>query len=314
MHRDIKTMNVLLNNEGEAEICDFGMAREMRDDAVMQLTPRVGTLWYRAPEIFLSPASYGRPIDIWAAGCVIAEMYLQRPLFQCTIPPGLTRNEQEAAQVQNIFSIVGPPPPDLDWAQSVVLQGAPGNLARYLQGHVPTMSPQAIDLLVRMLSIDPARRPTPNQVLQDKYFYVSAWSDRDQVKKRLRQCLERQPYCCDLASPFDLSGLSAMGSYGGSSRDSLNDGRATKTSTQPTKVGSTRLTLGLTKQDLTKHNKQLQHGASVSGQPLSNSNKLGTVSVSKPQSPVPLMPSKGGGAIVPSSHRLLLPLKKNDKK
>lgn len=60
---------------------DFGLAKTY--DFEMRLTSVVVTLWYRAPEVLLSQ-SYNSKVDIWSAGCIIAEIYAKRALFPGT--------------------------------------------------------------------------------------------------------------------------------------------------------------------------------------------------------------------------------------
>ena len=83
MHRDIKTSNVLYQNStGRIALADFGLARRFGDPAPDDppYTRNVVTLWYRAPELLLGATSYSGPdIDLWAVGCVFAELLLKRP-------------------------------------------------------------------------------------------------------------------------------------------------------------------------------------------------------------------------------------------
>jgi cell division cycle 2-like protein len=71
IHRDIKTSNLLLNNQGMLKLADFGLAREYTQPS-KPMTPVVVTLWYRAPELLLGEKKYGPAIDMWAVGCVMA--------------------------------------------------------------------------------------------------------------------------------------------------------------------------------------------------------------------------------------------------
>lgn len=77
-HRDLKPENLLINSMNVVKLADFGLAREIRSRP--PLTEYVSTRWYRAPELLLSSTSYNSPIDIFAMGCILAEMYLLRPL------------------------------------------------------------------------------------------------------------------------------------------------------------------------------------------------------------------------------------------
>jgi mitogen-activated protein kinase 15 len=74
IHRDLKPSNVLINSECEAKVCDFGLVRslasEEREEVV--LSEEVATKWYRAPELLLGSRSYGKPVDVWSIGCIIA--------------------------------------------------------------------------------------------------------------------------------------------------------------------------------------------------------------------------------------------------
>jgi len=81
------------------KLADFGLAREMRDRS-SPLTEYVSTRWYRAPELLLKYANYGQSIDVFALGCIMAELYLGRPIF-----PGRTESEQ----LMTIVGVLGTP-------------------------------------------------------------------------------------------------------------------------------------------------------------------------------------------------------------
>ncbi|CAD8164080.1 unnamed protein product [Paramecium pentaurelia] len=95
-HRDIKPENLLIDNELNLKLCDFGFARTIQSQE--QLTDYVATRWYRSPELLISN-NYGKQVDIWAIGCIMGELIDGQPLF-----PG----ENEMDQLYLIQKIIGP--------------------------------------------------------------------------------------------------------------------------------------------------------------------------------------------------------------
>mgnify|MGYP002636163408 CR=1 FL=1 len=83
IHRDIKCANILIGVDGTLKLCDFGLARLVQKTTLPQaLTPRVVTRWYRAPELLIDDKYYSFGVDVWSAGCVLAEILSEgKPLF-----------------------------------------------------------------------------------------------------------------------------------------------------------------------------------------------------------------------------------------
>ncbi|RWW22342.1 hypothetical protein BHE74_00025022 [Ensete ventricosum] len=81
LHRDIKGSNLLIDNEGSLKIADFGLATTFDPDHKHPMTSRVVTLWYRAPELLLGATDYGVGIDLWSAGCILAELLARKPIM-----------------------------------------------------------------------------------------------------------------------------------------------------------------------------------------------------------------------------------------
>ena len=77
-HRDLKPENLLCYNN-TIKIADFGLAKKC--DAIPPHTDYVSTRWYRAPEILLRSPDYNTPIDIFALGAIMSELFTMRPLF-----------------------------------------------------------------------------------------------------------------------------------------------------------------------------------------------------------------------------------------
>lgn len=100
IHRDLKPVNILINENCDLKICDFGLARLQEP----QMTGYVSTRYYRAPEIMLSWQRYGNKVDLWSVGCIVAEMFLGRPLF-----PGT----DHINQFYLIMDLLGNPPDEV---------------------------------------------------------------------------------------------------------------------------------------------------------------------------------------------------------
>lgn len=104
VHRDIKPSNLLLNKDCHLKICDFGLARSLESGQGTvenpKLTDYLGTRWYRAIEVLLGSMHYTFAVDIWAVGCIYAEMLLSRPLF-----PGTSVIDQ----VVKVLELIGRP-------------------------------------------------------------------------------------------------------------------------------------------------------------------------------------------------------------
>uniref|UniRef100_A0A3B4ZG61 Cyclin-dependent kinase-like 2 n=1 Tax=Stegastes partitus TaxID=144197 RepID=A0A3B4ZG61_9TELE len=82
IHRDIKPENILISQGGVVKLCDFGFARTVASPSEGGVyTDYVATRWYRAPELLVGDIKYGKPVDVWALGCLLIEMLTGQPLF-----------------------------------------------------------------------------------------------------------------------------------------------------------------------------------------------------------------------------------------
>lgn len=79
-HRDLKPENILVSSCGKIKICDFGSSKIVNEKGLN--TPYIVSRYYRAPELILCITKYSVEIDIWAAGCILAELFLLKPLFK----------------------------------------------------------------------------------------------------------------------------------------------------------------------------------------------------------------------------------------
>ncbi|XP_065848009.1 probable serine/threonine-protein kinase At1g54610 [Euphorbia lathyris] len=163
LHRDIKGSNLLIDKKGMLKIADFGLANYYNPKR--PLTSRVVTLWYRAPELLLGSTNYGVGIDLWSAGCLLAEMLAARPIM-----PGRT----EVEQLHRIFKLCGTPSEDY-WKKLKLSttfrppkQYKPSLFEAF--GEFPESS---LGLLTTLLALDPAYRGSASSALQSEFFYIS---------------------------------------------------------------------------------------------------------------------------------------------
>ncbi|GAB4821372.1 hypothetical protein N2152v2_008418 [Parachlorella kessleri] len=238
LHRDLKPSNILVMGPGEEQgvlkIADFGLTRVFREP----LEPLwnngvVVTIWYRAPELLLDAKHYNPAVDMWATGCIMAELFTLRPVFQGEERKG-SQDLFQADQLNKIFTVLGHPSAlpggwrhldclrhwrdntenvrmrrpehgslslaQLLWKTSPLMRWAgrwagagtdvasvsggsrqvPGRGPRRALGHCDGGSPYrqpryiqpdaALDLMARLLCMDPSRRITAAEALQHPFF------------------------------------------------------------------------------------------------------------------------------------------------
>lgn len=166
LHRDLKPSNLLVNENCDLKITDFGLSRGVNpSDSVDFLTEYVVTRWYRAPEIVLSSDTYTKAVDVWSCGCIFAELLGRKPLF-----PG----SDHVQQLNCILAVLGTP-------QQSQLTHVPPKARQYIaalpptQGKplaeiYPTATEPAIDLLTIMLHWEPSKRCTVEEALAHPYL------------------------------------------------------------------------------------------------------------------------------------------------
>ncbi|KAJ8765774.1 hypothetical protein K2173_014896 [Erythroxylum novogranatense] len=165
LHRDIKGSNLLIDKNGMLKIADFGLANFFVPKPKKPLTSRVVTLWYRAPELLLGSTDYGVGIDLWSAGCLLAEMFIGRPIM-----PGRT----EVEQLHRIFKLCGSPPEDY-WKIMRLPTSfrPPQHYKPSLQEAFKHFPESSIGLLINLLNLNPSYRGTAASALQSLFFSSS---------------------------------------------------------------------------------------------------------------------------------------------
>ncbi|XP_032811665.1 cyclin-dependent kinase-like 4 [Petromyzon marinus] len=167
IHRDVKPENILITRQGVIKLCDFGFARILTSPGD-EYTDYVATRWYRAPELLVGDTQYGPPVDVWAVGCVFAEMLTgnalwpgrsdldQIYLITCTLGDLIPRHQQAFACNQ-YFSGLGIPEPDVMEPLEIKFQ---------------SLNSQALSFMMSCLRMEPTARLSCEALLQHAYFYA----------------------------------------------------------------------------------------------------------------------------------------------
>lgn len=183
LHRDLKPENLLLKDEHLA-ISDFGSSKILKPH--MKSTPYIVSRFYRAPELLLCVTEYNEKIDVWAAGCIIAEMCNKEPVFQ---------GKDDGEQVKAIMSNLGPLPKAV--MAKFAAKGMPFKrsfLTKISKDHRPRNNIErwvsvfkekklAADLLGRLLAFDPDERISAAEAIAHPFFAALHKPNRSSSRK-----------------------------------------------------------------------------------------------------------------------------------
>ncbi|KAK9050241.1 hypothetical protein SSX86_030789 [Deinandra increscens subsp. villosa] len=170
LHRDIKGSNLLLDNGGSLKIADFGLASFFDPNHKQPMTSRVVTLWYRPPELLLGATDYGVGIDLWSAGCILAELLAGKPIM-----PGRT----EVEQLHKIFKLCGSPSEEY-WKRSKLPHATifkpQQSYKRCIAETFKNFPASSFPLIDTLLAIDPAERQTATAALKSEFFTTKPYA------------------------------------------------------------------------------------------------------------------------------------------
>ena len=176
IHRDIKPDNILLSSEGKIIITDFDLCRQESKGEEDRMTRTAVTLYYRAPEIFFGDLYYGNKIDIWSIGCVFAELVIGKPLF---------KGNNELGTLSKIIENIGCPSEENWPGVSQLPNYLPFNGGEFKLKEILSnegLSKEGIDMVTRMLMLDPKKRPSCEDMLKEEYFKKDI-ATTDELKK-----------------------------------------------------------------------------------------------------------------------------------
>ncbi|AWP01350.1 putative mitogen-activated protein kinase 6 isoform 2 [Scophthalmus maximus] len=168
LHRDLKPANLFVNTEDLVlKIGDFGLARIMDPHYSHKghLSEGLVTKWYRSPRLLLSPNNYTKAIDMWAAGCIFAEMLTGKTLFA-----GAHELEQMQLILETIPVLREEDRQELHSVIPVFIRNDMSKPHTPLAKLLPDVSPQALDFLEKILTFNPMDRLTAEEALAHPYM------------------------------------------------------------------------------------------------------------------------------------------------
>ncbi|CAN6353345.1 unnamed protein product [Urochloa humidicola] len=149
LHRDIKPENILLVPGGALKICDFGCATPMKPAGASYPEERVGTMQYCSPEQLMGSRSYGPAVDVWALGCVMAELLSGQPLFEADTEVEVL---EQIKDLRDEFDAIG----------------------LHVFDVLPELSQAGREVLAGLLRFDPEERLTAADELKHRWFAEDA--------------------------------------------------------------------------------------------------------------------------------------------
>ena len=247
VHRDIKPANFLINSECRIKLADFGLIRSISKNNKAKhrmLSENVATKWYSAPELLMGSKEYTQSIDIWATGCVMAEIFIGKPLFT---------GKGSLDQMEAIANVLGKP--KTAELKSIgaknykeVLRSLSLKQTHSLNVLCKNWSIEAFDLLKKILCYSPTDRLTADQALEHPYF------------KKIRNIKQERIFTKNINIPFGDFDRLTVNDY----RDTLYQMFRENTSKKPPQHSKITLPHIISQSYIPKYTKQVTPNSSQS--------------------------------------------------
>ena len=234
IHRDIKPSNLLVNQDCELKIADFGISRGgdpsfgvalqaggsgdgggsssntlcANDGAILPLltsTPQVVTLWYRPPELLCGNMTYGSEIDMWSVGVTVAEMLGRSPPFV---------GENHMKMLRAVIGQIGSPSEEeikcIEDPRAVAFLHKIGEAeAKEWSDMYSDATTESLSLIESLLQFEPSKRPHAAAAL--RHPWLSKLHDERDLEEKIPQCPFPFDSCAELSlDHFLLAGLDAV--------------------------------------------------------------------------------------------------------
>lgn len=189
LHRDMKSANIFINKKGEVKIADFGLSRYIASPG-RQMSSGIATVNYRSPEILFGATSYSYGLDMWATGCIFADMILGMILFY-----GIS----EIDVLRKIFMLLGIPNEN-NWPDHNLLKSYKkftlddmSDVITIKKMFDKKIGEDGISLLEGMLTLDPNKRITVEEALKHPFFTNNPqMASNDELAKSIEKELEKE--------------------------------------------------------------------------------------------------------------------------
>eukprot|EP00794_Sanderia_malayensis_P017385 gene17385-19125_t len=188
IHRDVKPENILVTKDGIVKLCDFGFARLLTGNGA-EYTDYVATRWYRSPELLVGDTQYGPPVDVWAIGCVFAEMISGQALW-----PGKSDVDQLYLIKKNLGDLIARHIQIFSSNQFFLGMHIPEpSRLDPLENRFKDISPEALRFMKGCLVMEPNNRLTCAELLDHPYLETFKKSFEPELQTMIAKSEKQKP-------------------------------------------------------------------------------------------------------------------------